>query len=72
MALLGPAWKIVAPFQAKSIAYSVYGQHYCFKATSLDNGEETVVTKRSYMIISAVYALRIVGLMMFSSQQSHV
>ena len=34
IALLGPAWKTVAPFQPKSIAYNVHGQHYPFKATS--------------------------------------
>ena len=34
IALLGPAWKTVAPFQPKSIAYNVDGQHYLFKATS--------------------------------------
>ena len=27
--MLGPAWKTVAPFQPKSIAYNIFGQ-YCF------------------------------------------
>lgn len=35
MALLGPAWKIVAPFQAKSIPYNICDQYCFFSATGL-------------------------------------